>query len=128
MKNVIKRIASITMAVTLLGTGAAVSKNIAPQFDNAIIANAASCNHVAGASARNKDGNWEYISMRKSSSLYYDIDIYYKMPVRCVKCGELLWYRYKKEYCYYVTDKKTKRKTLMCDTSKTEYWIGRFIW
>ncbi len=128
MKNVIKKIASLTMAFTLLGTGTAVSKTIAPQFDNTIIANAASCNHVADASARNKDGNWEYIAKQQSSSLYYDIDIYYKMPVKCVRCGKLLWYRYKKEYCYYVTDKKTKRKALMCDTSKTEYWTGRFIW
>jgi hypothetical protein len=43
MKNAIKKIAAIAMAFTLLGTGTAVTKTIAPQFDNSIIASAATC-------------------------------------------------------------------------------------
>ena len=34
MKNVIKKIASVAMAFTLLGTGAAVTKTIAPETTN----------------------------------------------------------------------------------------------
>ena len=42
MKNVIKKIASIAMAFTLLGTGTAITKIIAPQEDNTLVASAAS--------------------------------------------------------------------------------------
>ena len=40
MKNVIKKIASIAMAFTLLGTGTAVTKTISPKFDNTLVASA----------------------------------------------------------------------------------------
>lgn len=38
MKNVIKKIASIAMAFTLLGTGTVVTKTVVPQSDNTITA------------------------------------------------------------------------------------------
>ncbi len=41
MKNMIKKIAAITMAFTMLGTGTAVTTTIAPQLDNSITASAA---------------------------------------------------------------------------------------
>ena len=40
MKNTIKTIAATAMALTLLGTGTSITKNIAPQFDNSITASA----------------------------------------------------------------------------------------
>ena len=52
MKNVIKKIAATAMAFAMLGTGTAITKTIAPQFDTAITANAASyCNHVVGSAS-----------------------------------------------------------------------------
>ena len=48
MKNVIKKIASIAMAFTLLGTGTAVTKNLNPKFDNTLVASAA-CQYHDGS-------------------------------------------------------------------------------
>lgn len=45
MKNVIKKIASIAMAFTLLGTGTTVTNTISPKSSNTIVADAASCKH-----------------------------------------------------------------------------------
>lgn len=42
MKNMIKKIAAAAMAFTLLGTGTAVTKTIAPKADNTLVASAAS--------------------------------------------------------------------------------------
>lgn len=42
MKNAFKKLAAVAMAFTLLGTGTAVSKTIAPQTDNTLTASA--CN------------------------------------------------------------------------------------
>lgn len=63
MKNVIKKIASITMAFTLLGTGTAVTKTIAPQFDTSITAHATSCNNCHGGSyyIKNEYTDWKYV-------------------------------------------------------------------
>lgn len=43
MKKVLKKIASVTMAFTLLGTGTVVTKIVSPKSDTTIIASAASC-------------------------------------------------------------------------------------
>ncbi|WP_028515258.1 hypothetical protein [Ruminococcus flavefaciens] len=40
MKNIIKKIASIAMAFTLLGTGTNVTRTILPESNNTIVANA----------------------------------------------------------------------------------------
>lgn len=40
MKSAIKKIAAVAMAFTLIGTGTAVTKTIAPQFDTSITAKA----------------------------------------------------------------------------------------
>ncbi len=49
MKNVIKKIAAVAMAFTMLGTGTAITETIAPKTNNSIVASAASyaptCNH-----------------------------------------------------------------------------------
>lgn len=42
MKNAMKKISAIAMAFTLLGSGTAVIKNVAPKFDNSITVSAAS--------------------------------------------------------------------------------------
>ena len=45
MKNVIKKIAAITTAFTLLGTGTAITKNINPQSGNVGLTAEAACSH-----------------------------------------------------------------------------------
>ncbi|MBR5683592.1 MAG: hypothetical protein IKW96_10040 [Ruminococcus sp.] len=40
MKNVIRKIAAAAMAFTIIGTGTAVTKYVAPQLDNSIVASA----------------------------------------------------------------------------------------
>ncbi len=60
MNNVIKKIAAVAMAFTLLGTGTAVTKTINPKFDTAITANAA-CKHNCRRFASNY-GSWQHES------------------------------------------------------------------
>jgi hypothetical protein len=52
MKNTIKKIASIAMAFTLLGTGTVATKTISPKSDNTLVAQAyipsQNCNHKDG--------------------------------------------------------------------------------
>ena len=50
MKNAFKKLAAVAMAFTMLGTGTAVTKTIAPQANNSITAYAASCTNCHGGS------------------------------------------------------------------------------
>ena len=63
MKNAFKKITAVAMAFTLLGTGTAVTKTIAPQFDTSITAHAASCNNCHGGSyyMKTEYTDWEYV-------------------------------------------------------------------
>ena len=54
MKKAIKRIATVAMAFTLLGTGNAITKTIAPQADNTITASAACQYHKKNVYTTNK--------------------------------------------------------------------------
>ena len=49
MKNLIKRISAAAMTLTLLGTGTAISKSIAPETNTTITASAATPNKALGA-------------------------------------------------------------------------------
>ena len=76
MKNVIKKIAAVAMAFTMLGTGTAITETIAPKTNNSIVASAASyaptCKHSC--------------STYKTYSSWYDdpiITTIYNWELRC---------------------------------------------
>ena len=97
MKNVIKKIAAVAMAFTLLGTGTTIAKTVNPKSVTSLSAHAA-CNHYI---QRSYTGNWQYIGI-DPISLMYD-NVWYSRPYedRCGSCGKLInsgtYYRYRKE-------------------------------
>ena len=75
MKNVIKKIAATAMAFTILGTGTAVTKSIAPKMDNSIVASAA-C-HAHGQFVKTAyDWRYEYTSTKWETFYDYGINRY----------------------------------------------------
>lgn len=84
MKNVIKKIASIAMAFTLLGTVTAVTKTISPKTDNSIVASAQAyipsqkCKH----NCRTYDGGIWVEKLPNSREMVH----YY----RCSKCNAIV--------------------------------------
>ena len=95
MKNVIKKISAIALAFTLLGTGTAVTKIIAPQFDTAITASAACKNHVVSSSSY---GSWKEYKTTHDGWWRCEWQKWYKRTVKCSRCGKTLYTNYKKEY------------------------------
>ena len=103
MKNVIKRIASIAMAFTLLGTGTAVTKTISPKSNNTIIASAADTCHCK--TGRKYGGELQKTINRKAGCSVGTLEIkvgnkkiakegvfcYADIwePVYCANCGKL---------------------------------------
>lgn len=94
MKNAIKKIVSVAMAFTLLGTGMAITKIIAPQFDNSITASAASVNSTTckHSTATRKTGQKTIYGVMYGNSFYgvkgpVAVDLYYE--VYCPKCGQV---------------------------------------
>lgn len=91
MKNVIKKISAVAMAFTLLGTGIAATKTIAPEKDNTLTAQAYMppqyCSHNSGIHY------YYYYSYRSGNKGY---DVYLKC---CNSCGTPLGY-YVDEYWY----------------------------
>ncbi|MBR5683602.1 MAG: hypothetical protein IKW96_10095 [Ruminococcus sp.] len=96
MKNVIKKIAATAMAFTILGTGTAVTKSIAPQMDNSIVASAA-C-HAHGQFVETAY-EYRYDHTAKKWEVYYcDEGIVYASPgvqvwrkvkfKKCQECGK----------------------------------------
>lgn len=81
MKNVIKKIASIAMAFTLLGTGTTVTKTISPKSDNTIVAEAASCKHNCKWYER------DFIYLKRNSSSGYGYDAQHAYEMVCSKCN-----------------------------------------
>ena len=81
MKNAIKKLTAVAMAFTLLGTGTAVTKTIAPQFDTSITAHATSCNNCHGGSysIKTEYTDWEYV--RDKISWFYNPLIGRLMPI-----------------------------------------------
>ena len=63
MKNVLKKIVSVAMAFTLLGTGVAISNSISPESNNTL---------VASAICHNCGGGREYESMAPYQSPVWD--------------------------------------------------------
>ena len=70
MKNIIKKIAAVTMAFTLLGAGSVITTKISPKSDNKITAEAATCQHHG----------YRY-GVRRGNTMY----------VYCGICGKLLY-------------------------------------
>ncbi|WP_295093582.1 hypothetical protein [Ruminococcus sp.] len=99
MKNVIKKIASIAMAFTLLGTGTAVTKTISPKSDNTLVASAEkTCQCKTGRKyesavpevflKRRLKTNYSY---NKMTGTLYLADV--KARIICTNCGNLYAYK-----------------------------------
>lgn len=60
MKKAFKKLIAVAMAFTLLGTGTTLTKTIAPQKDNTIVASATTCNNCHGGSYHvvTEDSGW----------------------------------------------------------------------
>lgn len=105
MKNVIKKIVSVAMAFTLLGTGVAASNSISPDSNNTL---------VAYARCHNCGGGREYESMAP-----------YQAPVwGCKTVTRIVNGRRVTEYKYYIAGYTTKygrcRKCYSCNAFL--YW------
>ncbi len=118
MKNIIKKIAATAMAFTLLGAGTAVTKTIAPQFDNSITASAA-CSHTVGAGSA---GEWKKYDTTHKGWLWGNWQWWYKQPVKCTKCGKVLWTNHKKEYWTTTTIYTEAGSYDVSDCYDVEYW------
>ena len=94
MNNALKKIAAVAMAFTLLGTGTAVTKTIAPQFDTSITAHATSCNNCHGGSyyIKTEYSEWKYVGDRLS---WYYNPLLGRMLPRIYK----VYKRTKRTYC-----------------------------
>ncbi|WP_294411258.1 hypothetical protein [uncultured Ruminococcus sp.] len=88
MKNVIKKISAIALAFTLIGTGTAITKAIAPLEDNTLIASAEEnfvpCAYAHGITHKCSEYQTEFYS--------YDyvpfVNLYYRYKVKaCAICG-----------------------------------------
>ena len=96
MKNVIKKIAAVAMAFTLLGSGTTIAKTVNPKSVTTLSTHAA-CNHYI---QRNFKGSWTWIG-NDPVSLIYD-NVWYSRPYedRCCNCGKVInkgtYYRYRK--------------------------------
>lgn len=96
MNNTIKKIVSVAMAFTLLGTGTAVVKTIAPQSDNTITADAA-CNHNM---PRPTYGPW--VKVEDLYGWWYKARREVKWC--CNSCGKLLYTTYEETIMKYGDD------------------------
>lgn len=78
MKNIIKKIASIAMAFTLLGTGTAVTKTISPNYGSTLTASSANsvCQYHHGTKKNGKAINNCYIDNNGNK--------------RCKCCGQIV--------------------------------------
>lgn len=102
MKNVIKKIASIAMAFTLLGTGTAVTRTISPKSNNTITANAADTCHCKTG---RKYGTNTFVLDLKSfdrratqngiKGSIYIADL--KEVIKCANCGKVYAYKTKEK-------------------------------
>ncbi len=87
MKNVIKKLVATAMAFTLLGTGTAVTKTIAPQFDNSITANAV-CKHVVNSTSWSK---WKTVEEKDDHGFPIRTVIYnQERTCKCAKCHKII--------------------------------------
>lgn len=129
MKKAIKKIAAVAMAFTLLGTGTTIAKTVNPKSVTTLSVHAA-CNHVVGSSATDdKCGKWQYVESYTQTGFFNPdrgADVFIdKKPIKCVRCGKILWYRYRKEYRKWVGYKNKFGYREVLETYKTEYWTDK---
>ena len=90
MKNIIKKIASIAMAFTLLGTGTTVTKTISLKSDNTIVAVAAYCKHKC----RSYTVEYKYLTKTGETKTIHGTKYSYKVQnmkyTKCSNCNTLL--------------------------------------
>lgn len=89
MNNVIKKISAIALAFTLLRTGTAVTKTIAPQFDKSITASAAYAHNCCSYKCTISTSEWKPV---KGSGLEAGFgtgseDESRTVKYRCAVCG-----------------------------------------
>lgn len=100
MKNVIKKIAAVTMAFSLLGTGTTIAKTVNPEKFNVGITASATCNHRNPYATY---GEWQYSHRVDTGEwradwwqlghIQHKFTYYYTRRVEwhCVACGEVLY-------------------------------------
>ena len=101
MKNVIKKIASIAMAFTLLGTGTAVTKTISPKSSNTLVASAGNSEKTCHCKTGRKygTGNYKYDIKKVISSCTFNgikgkiCRVDKKECINCANCGNLYAYK-----------------------------------
>ena len=131
MKKAIKKIAAVAMAFTLLGTGTTIAKTVNPKSVTTLSVHAACRNHVVDSSATDDNcGTWQYVGKEEPTG-FFNPDrgafVYtYKKPIKCARCGKLLWYRYKKEYYKnFFVSKINNCETYEFKLYKKEYWTDK---
>ena len=89
MKNVIKKISAIAMAFTLLSTGTAAIKTIAPQTVNTITASAAggTCSHASGSWSSWRTTNTKYGWLPLTTVTKTE---YQERTCTCIRCGHVM--------------------------------------
>ena len=106
MKNVIKKISAIAMAFTLLSTGTATIKTIAPQTVNTITASAANgtCSHVSGSwsSWRTTDTKYGWLPLTTITETEYQ-----ERACTCIKCGHVVKTQKRHRTKYYSGERTT---------------------
>lgn len=111
MKNVIKKIAAVAMAFTMLGTGTAITETIAPKTNNSIVASAASyapstCKH-SGSTYKTYSNWWDIVS----SFTYYNEDLRCNVTISLVtKQWRYVYTRCSK--CHYVLASKAQYRNV----------------
>ncbi|WP_028515186.1 hypothetical protein [Ruminococcus flavefaciens] len=123
MKNVIKKIASIAMAFTLLGTGTAVTKTISPKSDNTLVAQAyipsQNCNHkYCTRHAHYTEGRWH----KQSIWPFWDPKYVRKYNVFCDRCGAPLSKKDFEDVADTPKGNKYKKNTLYDNGTFIFYW------
>ena len=91
MKNVLKKIAAVAMAFTLIGGGTTIAKTVAPESSNTITAHAL-CQYHGYIS------NSDFVYYTYSWSVFPGMNMYDPQPTgearRCRCCGGYFYVRY----------------------------------
>ena len=101
MKNVIKKIVSVAMAFTLLGTGVAISNSISPESNNTLVASAR-CPYCGGgreyeSTAYRNEARFGSYPVKKGNGVTEMKSYVYYVPVRhicrkCYSCNAFLYW------------------------------------
>ena len=103
MKNVLKKVSAIAMALTLLGSGTAIATKIDPKSDTTITASAA-CNHNCSRNAVYEPWTtyanlYEWVTLANGRRQYKKVGVkqYRRVWTECSECG----YRFGQAYWDY---------------------------